>query len=95
MVNDDNIKRLALTEEEEKELREKLEKEFEKREIKSEKEGEEVSITVPGPRGGPAPLLSESGGYCSYESKEWEVELDDDYNVINVTVEGTKLNVEY
>lgn len=48
-----------------------------------------------GPRGAKAPSIADSGGYCSYGEKDWEVEMDENYNPIGVYVEGIALNVSY
>lgn len=48
-----------------------------------------------GPKGFQAPPLEDSGGYCSYEEKEWKVYLDENDNPIRVTVQGIDLNVNY
>jgi len=47
------------------------------------------------PKGARGPPISDSGGYCSYGEKDWEVELDENYNPTTVSVEGTSLNVDY
>lgn len=85
------------TEEGEKEIEVKplegrKERKEEEEEIKKEEDKEEIGLGI---RGAIAPPISESGGFCSYEEKDWKVELDEAYNPVSVSVEGIDLNVTY
>lgn len=69
----------------------------EEKEFKKTRKGRRLSKGVGEGVGriGGGPAIQDSGGYCSTEEKVKLVNVDDDFNIIDVTVNGIVLNIDY
>lgn len=91
-IDTDKIEIDKITKKGEKRKKLKVELTEEEKEFKKARRRRKVETGVGRIGGVP---IQDSGGYCTFEEKTKILNVDDDFNIIDVTVNGITLNIDY